>query len=170
MRSHKLTARRLTLYGMMIALAFVFSYLEHLIPFNIGIPGVKLGLGNIVVLLSLYTLGTSGAFLIAVLRILLIGLTFGGMFSMFYSLAGGLLSFTIMALLKRWKIFGVTGVSICGGVCHNVGQLIVAMLVLETGSVWYYFPVLFVTGALTGTAIGAAGALMTARLQKYIHG
>lgn len=170
MRSHKLTARRLTLYGMMIALAFVFSYLEHLIPFNIGIPGVKLGLGNIVVLLSLYTLGTGGAFLIAVLRILLIGLTFGGMFSMFYSLAGGLLSFTIMALLKRWKIFGVTGVSICGGVCHNVGQLIVAMLVLETGSVWYYFPVLLVTGALTGTAIGAAGALMTARLQKYIHG
>ena len=77
MRSHKLTARRLTLYGMMIALAFVFSYLEHLIPFNIGIPGVKLGLGNIVVLLSLYTLGTSGAFLIAVLRILLIGLTLG---------------------------------------------------------------------------------------------
>ncbi len=167
-KSPRLSAGRLTLYGMMIALAFVFSYLEHLIPLNIGIPGVKLGLGNIVVLLSLYTLGTGGAFLIAVLRILLTGFTFGGLFSMLYSLAGGLLSFAVMALLIHFRTFHITGVSICGGVCHNIGQLLVAMLVLETGSVWYYLPVLLVSGTLTGVAIGAAGGLMVSRLQKYI--
>ena len=124
---------RIVLYGMMIALAFVFSYLEHLIPLNIGIPGIKLGLGNLVVLIALYTLGTGGAFVIAVVRIVLTGLTFGGLFSMLYSLAGGLLSFVVMALLSRSGRLHIAGVSICGGVMHNIGQLAVAMLVLEDG-------------------------------------
>lgn len=166
----KLTPRRVALCGMMVALAFILSYVEHLIPFNFGIPGVKLGLANLVVLLALYTLDLRGAFVIAVIRIILTGLTFGGLFSMLYSLAGGLLSFLLMAFLSRKKLLGTTGVSICGGIAHNVGQLLVAMCVLETGNVWYYFPVLLISGAVTGTLIGLVGGLMVGRLQKYLAG
>ena len=166
----KLTPRRVALCGMMVALAFILSYVEHLIPFNFGIPGVKLGLANLVVLLALYTLDLRDAFVIAVIRIILTGLTFGGLFSMLYSLAGGLLSFLLMAFLSRKKLLGTTGVSICGGISHNVGQLLVAMCVLETGNVWYYFPVLLISGAVTGTLIGLVGGLMVGRLQKYLAG
>lgn len=166
----KLTPRRVALCGMMVALAFILSYVEHLIPFNFGIPGVKLGLANLVVLLALYTLDLRDAFVIAVIRIILTGLTFGGLFSMLYSLAGGLLSFLLMAFLSRKKLLGTTGVSICGGIAHNVGQLLVAMCVLETGNVWYYFPVLLISGAVTGTLIGLVGGLMVDRLQKYLAG
>ena len=169
MQSHKSPIKKITLYGMMIALAFVFSYLERLIPLNIGIPGVKLGLGNIVVLLALYTIGTKGAFVISVIRILLTGFTFSGLFSMLYSLAGGILSFLVMALLKKYNVFSTTGVSVCGGVSHNIGQLFVAMIVLESSNVWYYLPVLLVSGCLAGVAIGIAGGLMVGRLQKYIQ-
>ena len=160
---------RIVLYGMMIALAFVFSYLEHLIPFNFGIPGIKLGLGNLVVLIALYTLGAGGAFVIAVVRIILTGLTFSGMFSMLYSLAGGLLSFVVMALLSRGEKLHIAGVSICGGVMHNVGQLTVAMIVLETVNVWFYLPVLLISGAVTGVVIGIVGGLLVGRLQTYLR-
>ena len=166
----KLTPRRVALCGMMVALAFILSYVEHLIPFNFGIPGVKLGLANLVVLLALYTLDLRDAFVIAVIRIILTGLTVGGLVSMLYSLAGGLLSFLLMAFLSRKKLLGTTGVSICGGIAHNVGQLLVAMCVLETGNVWYYFPVLLISGAVTGTLIGLVGGLMVGRLQKYLAG
>ena len=159
----------MVLYGMMIALAFVFSYLEHLIPFNFGIPGIKLGLGNLVVLIALYTIGSRGAFVIAVVRIVLTGLTFGGLFSMIYSLAGGLLSFVVMALLAKGTRLHITGVSICGGVMHNVGQLLVAMVVLETVNVWFYLPVLLISGAVTGVAIGITGGLLVERLDKFLR-
>lgn len=160
--------QRMVLYGMMIALAFVFSYLEHLIPFNFGIPGIKLGLGNLVVLIALYTLGIKGALVISVVRIALTGLTFGGLFSMIYSLAGGLLSFVVMALLSKGNRLHITGVSVCGGVMHNVGQLLVAMVVLETLNVWFYLPVLLISGAVTGVAIGITGGLLVDRLEKYL--
>ena len=166
----KMTPRRVALCGMMVALAFILSYVEHLIPFNFGIPGVKLGLANLVVLLALYTLDLRDTFVIAVIRIILTGMTFGGLFSMLYSLAGGLLSFVLMAFLSRKNLLGTTGVSICGGIAHNIGQLLVAMCVLETGNVWYYFPVLLISGAITGTLIGLVGGLMVGRLQKYLAG
>lgn len=164
----KWSARRVALCGMMVALAFILSYVEHLIPFNFGIPGIKLGLANLVVVLALYTLNLRDAFIIAVIRIILTGLTFGGLFSMLYSLAGGLLSFILMAFLSRKNLLGTIGVSICGGIAHNVGQLLVAMCVLETGNVWYYFPVLLISGAITGTLIGLVGGLMVGRLRGYL--
>lgn len=166
---HKsMTARRVALCGMMVALAFILSYVEHLIPFNFGIPGIKLGLANLVVVLALYTLSLKDAFVIAVIRIILAGLTFGGLFSMLYSMAGGLLSFVLMAFLFRKNFLGTIGVSICGGIAHNAGQLLVAMCVLETSNVWYYFPVLLISGAVTGTLIGLMGGLMVRRLQGYL--
>ena len=161
-------ARRVALYGMLTALAFILSYVESLVPVTVGIPGVKLGLANLVVVIALYTLDLKGAFIISVVRIVLSGLTFGGLFSMLYSLAGGLLSFAVMAILSRKKLLGTVGVSVCGGVAHNIGQLLVAMAVLETESVWYYFPVLLISGSVAGVLIGLLGGWMTGRVQDYL--
>lgn len=161
-------ARRVALYGMLTALAFILSYVESLVPVTVGIPGVKLGLANLVVVIALYTLDLKGAFVISAVRIVLSGLTFGGLFSMLYSLAGGLLSFAVMAILSRKKLFGTVGVSVCGGVAHNIGQLLVAMAVLETESVWYYFPVLLISGSVAGVLIGLLGGWMTGRVQDYL--
>lgn len=168
MGSRNSKARRVALYGMLTALAFILSYVESLVPVTVGIPGVKLGLANLVVVIALYTLDLKGAFVISVVRIVLSGLTFGGLFSMLYSLAGGLLSFAVMAILSRKKLFGTVGVSVCGGVAHNIGQLLVAMAVLETESVWYYFPVLLISGSVAGVLIGLLGGWMTGRIQDYL--
>lgn len=168
MGSRNSKARRVALYGMLTALAFILSYVESLVPVTLGIPGVKLGLANLVVVIALYTLDLKGAFIISVVRIVLSGLTFGGLFSMLYSLAGGLFSFAVMAILSRKKLFGTVGVSVCGGVAHNIGQLLVAMAVLETESVWYYFPVLLISGSVAGVLIGLLGGWMTGRVQDYL--
>ncbi len=168
MGSRNSKARRVALYGMLTALAFILSYVESLVPVTLGIPGVKLGLANLVVVIALYTLDLKGAFVISVVRIVLSGLTFGGLFSMLYSLAGGLFSFAVMAILSRKKVFGTVGVSVCGGVAHNIGQLLVAMAVLETESVWYYFPVLLISGSVAGVLIGLLGGWMTGRVQDYL--
>lgn len=168
MPSVKSKARQVALCGLLVALAFILSYVEALVPINLGIPGVKLGLANLVVLIALYTLDLRWAFTISVVRIVLAGLTFGGLFSMLYSLAGGLLSFVVMALLSRKNLLGTVGVSICGGVAHNIGQLLMAMLVLETQSVWYYFPVLLISGSVAGVLIGLLGGWMTGRVRKFL--
>ncbi len=158
-------AESVALYGMMVALAFTFSYLESLLPFNFGIPGVKLGLANLVVVTALYIMDWKSALTIAVIRIVLAGLTFGNTYSLMYSLAGGLLSFCIMALVKRTKL-SVIGVSILGGVTHNIGQLLVAAAVMGTSKIVYYLPVLLAAGAVTGLLIGIAAKLITDRINK----
>ena len=154
-------------YGVMIALAFIFSYVETLIPFEmIGIPGVKLGLANLVVVVALYTMRTRDAFVISIVRILLVGFTFGNPYSAIYGLAGGLLSFALMALLKKIDIFGTFGVSMVGGICHNAGQLIVAMLVVENVNLMYYMPILGISGAITGAVIGIVAEMIIVRIKK----
>ncbi len=140
--------------GIFVALAMIFSYIEALIPLNFGIPGVKAGLANLIVVAALYRLKPSEAFLISMARILLTGLLFGSGLSLLYSLSGGLFSFAVMYLLKRTGICSVTGVSVAGGVAHNAGQLLAAYAVLRSGSIWYYAPVLTVAGVLAGTLIG----------------
>ncbi len=141
-------------FGVFTALALIFSYVETLIPINFGIPGVKLGLANLITVIALYKMRLPEVYLISVVRIVLSGFIFGNLFSILYSLAGGLLSVTVMALLKRTGAFSVMGVSMAGGVAHNIGQLIVAALVVETFSVVYYVPVLLIAGLLTGLLIG----------------
>ena len=123
--------------GVYLALALICSYVESLIPFYFGIPGVKLGLTNIVVVLMLYCVGTKEALAVSALRIVLSGFLFGNMFSILYSLAGGLLSFLVMYLLKKTKWFGVLPVSVSGGIFHNVGQLVVAAYVVENYNIFY---------------------------------
>ncbi len=157
--------KRIAFLGLMIALAFVFSYIEFLIPVNIGVPGAKLGLANLVIIVALYIIGTRDAFLLSLVRILLVGLTFANAMSMMYSLAGATLSFLVMLLAKKTGKLSITGVSVLGGVFHNVGQILVAMVVLETSSLIYYLPVLMVTGIISGVLIGILGALVTKRLR-----
>lgn len=155
---------RVAYFGVFTALALIFSYVESLIPFQIGIPGVKLGLANLIIVIALYKMSLREAYLLSVTRVVLAGLIFGSMFSILYSLAGALLSLTVMAFLKKSGGFSILGVSIAGGVMHNVGQLIVAMFVVQTFSVSYYIPVLLVAGLITGLVIGIAADSMLRRL------
>ena len=142
---------RVAYFGVFTALALIFSYVETLIPINFGIPGVKLGLANLVIVIALYKMKLTEVYLLSVVRVLLSGFIFGNYFSIIYSLAGG---------------FSVMGISVAGGVFHNVGQLIVAMLVVETFSVGYYFPVLLVAGLITGLVIGIVSAEMLKRIKN----
>ncbi len=158
--------RKTALYGLLVALAFILSYLEHLFPLSIGIPGIKLGLANLVVLLALYRLYPRDALVISFVRILLVGLTFGSPTTMLYSLCGGLLSFAIMALCHRSGVFSVVGVSIAGGVSHNVGQIAAAAVLLGTGKIVWYLPVLLVAGLVTGGLLGVVVRLLLPRLSR----
>lgn len=155
--------------GVFLALALICSYVESLIPFSFGVPGVKLGLTNIVVVLMLYCVGWKEALAISALRIVLAGFLFGNLFSILYSLAGGLLSFLAMTLLRRTERFGVIPVSICGGIFHNVGQLIVAALVVENYHIFSYLPVLLAAGIVTGFLIGVAAGECIARIGDRIR-
>ena len=158
--------KKIAYLGLLIALAFVFSYIEFLIPVNIGIPGAKLGLANLVIIVALYTLNEKDAFILSMIRIVLVGFTFANLASMLYSLAGGILSFLAMLLAKRTKKLSITGVSVIGGVFHNVGQIIMAIWVVKTTSLIYYLPVLMVSGIAAGVAIGILGAMVTKRMKK----
>jgi len=155
--------------GLLVALAFVFSYVESLIPIHLGIPGAKLGLANLAIIVALYTIGEKQAFLLSMVRIILVGFTFSNVASMLYSLAGGILSFLVMVLAKKSKRFSITGVSVLGGIFHNVGQIIVAILVLETASLIFYLPVLLITGVVAGVVIGLLGSMVTKRVRSGIE-
>lgn len=151
-------------FGVFTALGLIFSYVETLIPIQFGIPGVKLGLANLIIVIALYRMKLSEAYLLSIVRVLLAGFIFGNYFSIIYSLAGGILSLTVMALLRKKGGFSVVGVSIAGGVFHNIGQLIVASVIVETFSVMYYVPVLLIAGLVTGLLIGIASDGMLKRL------
>lgn len=159
-----MTTKKIAQIGMMVAAAFVLSYVESLIPISLGIPGIKLGLPNIVIVLCLYECSVSQTVGISLARIVLTGFTFGNLSMMMYSLAGGILSLGVMILLKRTGKFSVYGVSVAGGVFHNLGQIFVAMFVLQTGMLIYYLPFLLAAGIIAGAVIGMAGGMLAKRL------
>lgn len=161
-----MNTKKVAYLGLFIALAFVLSYVEFLLPLNIGIPGAKIGLANLVVMVALYTAGTKDAFLLSIVRVILVGLTFGNLAMMLYSMAGAMLSFLVMIIAKKTKLFSITGVSVLGGVFHNIGQIIVAMFVLDTASLIYYLPFLIVIGTISGIVIGIVSGLITARIGR----
>lgn len=158
---------RAAYFGVFTALALILSYVEMLIPINFGIPGAKLGLANLVIVIVLYKTDWKEALLLSVVRIVLSGFIFGNLFSILYSLAGGILSLAVMALLKKRNVFSTAGVSIAGGVSHNIGQLIVAMLVVETYQVGYYLPVLLAAGVATGLLIGIVSQGVLKRIRGF---
>lgn len=153
-------------FGVFTALALIFSYVETLIPIHLGIPGVKLGLANLIIVITLYKMGIKEAYILSVVRVVLAGFIFGNMFSILYSMSGGLLSLTVMIFLKKTDKFSVMGVSMAGGVFHNIGQLLMAAIVLESLSITYYLPILLISGVLTGFMIGFIANEMLKRLRK----
>lgn len=163
-----MNTRRIACLGLLIALAFVLSYVEFLLPLNIGIPGAKVGLANLVVMVALYTLGKKDALILSFVRVLLVGITFGNLAMMMYSLAGAGFSFIAMLIGKKTNLFSPVGVSVLGGVFHNVGQIIVAIIVLETSSLIYYMPFLIVIGTITGIVIGIISGMIIDRISGVI--
>lgn len=157
---------RAAYFGVFTALALIFSYIETLIPIQFGIPGIKLGLANLVIVIVLYKSSLKEAMLLSVVRVLLAGFMFGNLASIIYSLAGAVLSLCVMALLKKGKFLSLMGISIAGGVTHNIGQLLIAMWMVETYRVGYYLPALLVSGALTGMLIGVIAGEMLKRLKN----
>ena len=161
--------RKIAYLGVFLALALILSYVESLIPFYFGIPGVKLGLTNLIVVVMLYCTGAKEAFGVSVARILLAGFLFGNLFSILYSLAGGVLSFIVMCLLKKTGRFHVISVSVTGGISHNIGQLIAAAFVVETYDIFYYMPFLLIAGVATGFVIGMLAQEFILRFEKQFH-
>ena len=152
--------------ALMASLALIFSYVEAIIPYNPGIPGIKLGIANIVTVIALYKFGWKDAAAVSVIRIVVAGLLFNGLFGMLYSLACALVSFVGMVLLKRTRLFSTIGVSMAGGVLHNLGQLLVAAALIEDLRIFFYFPVLLFSGLASGIAIGIAATLILNRLKR----
>lgn len=163
-----MSAKKTAFYGLFLALALVAGYVERLLPINLGIPGVKLGLANAVTMVLLYTVGIRAAAGISVIRILLTGMLFGNGFAMVYSGAGAACSLGIMLLLKRTNKFSCVGISVAGGVFHNLGQIIVAALVLETQALLYYLPVLILSGLAAGIFIGILSGILIRRIEPVI--
>ena len=148
--------------GLMIALALIFSFVESLIPVNFGIPGVKLGLANIVTVQCLYMRDVRYAATVSVIRVIISGLLIGNLFGILYGLSGAILSLAAMCILKRF--LNMVTVSAVGGICHNIGQLLMAALVVSEVRIFYYLPVLLISGLLTGLLIGLLSAAVYARI------
>ena len=155
--------KKLSYLGLFAAVAIIFGYVESLIPFFAGIPGMKLGLANLAVLFILEKYTWKEAVLVSVVRIIVIGFMFGNLFSILYSLAGAALSLAVMTFMKKKS--GFLGISVAGGVSHNIGQLIIAGLITMTSGLIYYAPALLISGVITGLLIGT----LTSEVLKRIH-
>lgn len=162
MKNH---TKKLTTLAMMATFALILSYVESRIPALVAIPGVKVGLANIVVIFVLYKLGLKEAIVISAIRVFIVAMLFGSPVSMIYSLAGAVLSLAVMFVLKKFTPLTEVVVSVCGGVMHNVGQIAVASVILDTNVVIYYLPFLVLSGTIAGIAVGVAGALLIKRVK-----
>lgn len=158
--------KRLVLLAMLTAVAMILSYVESLLP-SIGIPGVKMGLANIAVIFALFRFGWKEAAALSLVRVVLVSLLFGSVGAMLYSLAGAVLSLAVMALLRRIDRFSTVGISVAGGVAHNAGQILMAMLILQTKQLLGYLPVLAVSGIAGGVLTGLAAALLIRRIPEF---
>ena len=158
-------AKKIALYGLLTALALVLSYLESLGPLSFAVPGIKMGLPNIVIVFALYQLSFRDACIISLVRVLLVSMLFGNAFSLVYSLAGAALSLCVMGLLSHAGRFGKTGVSVAGAVAHNAGQVLAAIVLLETVQISYYLPVLCVSGTVAGICIGLVSGIVIQRVK-----
>ena len=163
----KKKSQSVALLGLCTALALILSYVEVLFqPLIPSIPGIKMGLPNIIIVFLLYRRGPVSAVWVSLVRIILVSMLFGNMMSFLYSLAGGVLSLLVMILLRKTNFMSEVGVSVAGGVTHNAGQILMAMLLLETSELGYYMVVLTFTGIISGLLIGLCGALMIKKIPE----
>ena len=168
MATRKTNVKKLALLGLCASVALVFSYIEALIPPIIAsVPGIKLGLPNIAIIFVLYKFGVKEAAAVSIVRIVIVSLLFGNAFALAYSIAGACLSLIVMALLKKADFLSTVGVSVAGGVSHNIGQILVAMAVLGTAELGYYLIVLAISGTVAGIVVGACGNLAIKRLKNF---
>ena len=158
--------KRLVLLAMLTAVAMILSYVESLLP-SVGIPGVKMGLANIAVIFALFRFGWKEAAALSLVRVVLVSLLFGSVGAMLYSLAGAVLSLAVMALLRRIDRFSTVGISVAGGIAHNAGQILMAILILQTKQLLGYLPVLAVSGIAGGVLTGLAAALLIRRIPEF---
>ena len=158
--------KRVAFLGMCIALSMILSYFESLIPPLVAVPGIKVGLPNLVMVFMLYKIGWKETAIVSILRVILVGILFGTPLSMIYSLAGATLSLIGMILLKKTNLFAPVTVSVVGGILHNVAQIVTACIVMSTSQIAYYLPVLLISGTVAGIIIGYVAALILKRLEK----
>ena len=157
--------KKVAMLGLTIALAMIMSYIEALVPLSFAVPGIKMGLANIVIIFVLYKIGTKEAILVSLIRVILVSLLFSNVMAMAYSIAGAVLSLSVMWILKKTDKFSFVGVSIAGGIMHNVGQIIMAVILLGTEQIVLYLPVLIITGTVTGVVIGIVSGLVINRFK-----
>ncbi len=157
--------KRTVLLGMLIAISLVLGYVEFSLPNFVPIPGIKLGLANIPVMYALFKLKPIHTFTISIIRVTIISLAFGNLLYFAFSLAGAFCSILVMIILKKLQLFSLTGISICGGVCHNLGQIIIAVIVLDAPGLFYYFPFLLIAGIVAGIIIGLISKLLIERVK-----
>ena len=167
MRNRSSRIRTVAFVGITASVALLLAYVEFLLPpLFVSVPGIKAGLPNVIILYVLYCLDTKYAALVSFVRIFLLWAMFGNAVSLAYSVAGAVLSLLAMSLMKRTNKFSTVGVSVTGGVMHNLGQILVAMVILDTSKIAYYLLVLAVTGTISGIFIGLCGALLVKRIPK----
>ena len=161
-------AKKLTALAVSVALSLILSFVESQIPPLVAIPGVKIGLANTVSLFVLYSLGAPSAALVGVVRVSLSSLLFGTPVSFIYSISGAMLSLLVMLLIKKLPFFSVIGVSVAGGVFHNIGQIIAAIIIMKSAAIAVYLPPLLVSGIIAGVAVGIVAGMVLKKLGKYI--
>jgi heptaprenyl diphosphate synthase len=160
-------AKRVTFLGLSIALAMILSFVESQIPALVAIPGIKVGLPNIVMVFLLYRVGWKETVIVSIIRIILVSMLFGNVQTLTFSIAGAVLSLLGMILLKKLNLFSCITVSIMGGVLHNVGQILAACFWTQTAQIAYYLPVLLISGTIAGSLIGILAGMMVKRMEKW---
>lgn len=161
--------KQIAMLGLCTALAMVLAYAEMLIqPLFPTIPGIKMGLPNVIIVFLLYRMGAVSAVGVSLMRIFLVSILFGNSMAFIYSLAGGILSLVVMIVLKRLNFMSAVGVSVAGGVTHNIGQILMAMLLLETAELGYYLVVLAVTGTIAGILVGLCGSILIKKIPQKL--
>lgn len=166
--NNKNVTKRIATSGILATLALIFSYIEAILPFQFGIPGIKLGLANLVVMIALYELNAQYAITVNIVRVLIAGLLFTGLYGAMFSLAGCITSFLMMWLLYKTGKFSILGVSMGGGAAHTTGQLIVAMFMVSNIRLSYYFPILLISGMISGIIVGIGSYVLITRIPRKL--
>ena len=161
--------RRIALLGVLTSVALVLSYLEVMLPpISTAVPGIKMGLPNIIIIFVLYKFGLKEAVTVSLIRVFIVALLFGNVMTLSYSVTGAVLSLGLMTLFKKINLFSQIGVSIIGGIAHNLGQILVAIFLFDTIQIGYYMIVLAITGTIAGVVIGIISSILVKKLEKLV--